>query len=369
MTSRLVRRSDVRTLYENTSTYVVPTGSIQALPGGDFILAFREAPRRDRLSHIDPASKGLLLRSNDYGESWPLSQMSVIYDHPSPNCGVQDPAVAVLRDGTLIASFFQWRVGDDKDLPENPPPGRYLRRNAWEGRHAWIDGTWTLRSTDGGLTWEESPHPVETPLGLATTTSDPILELPNGELLLPGHGLRPDGSDVAFVIRSRDGGETWTDFTETASEPPGGIIFMEPSLAWIEATQSIVCMFRTRGGEYPNDLYQSTSTDLGYTWSRPERIGVWGGPPQLLPLQSGNLLCVYGYRREPYGVRAVLSVDGGRTWRSDEELAIDTEGTTSDLGYPAAIQRPDGTIFVTWYVGGDSQAGHGLILGAVIAEE
>lgn len=369
MTVRLVRRSNVRTLYENPETYVVPTGSIQEHPNGEFLLAIREAPRRQRLSHIDQASKGLLLRSIDRGDSWPLEQTSVIFDHPDPNCGVQDPSVTVLRDGTLVASFFQWRVGTESDLPADPPPGRYLRKGSAGTPHAWVDGAWTLRSFDGGHTWEESPRPVETPLGLATTTSDPILELPSGELLLPGHGLRPDGSDVAFVIRSRDRGETWCDFTETASEPPGGIIFMEPSLAWIEASETIVCMFRTRGGAYPNDLYQSTSTDLGYTWSPPERVGIWGGPPQLLPLHSGNLLCVYGYRREPYGVRAALSFDGGRSWDHEHELAIDTEGTTSDLGYPAAIQRPDGSILVAWYVGGNAPNGRGLILGADIAEE
>lgn len=367
MSRGLIRCSGVRVVYDNPETYVVPTGSIQRLPSGDLLLSFREAPRRRRLSHIDPSSVAVLLRSVDDGESWPADGKRVVFDPPDPNCGVQDPSITVLRDGTMVASFFLWRVGDEHELPPAPPPGRYLRRAPDGKRWAWIAGTWTLRSFDGGLTWEETPTPVETPLGLATTTSDPVLELPNGELLLPGHGIRPDGSDVAFVVRSRDRGRTWTDFTEVASDPSGEIIFMEPSLAWIESSRSLVCMFRTRGGPHPGEMYQSRSTDLGRTWSRAERVGLWGGPPQLLPLASGNLLCVYGYRREPFGVRACLSRDGGQTWDVEDELAVYTQGKTVDLGYPAAVQRRDGKVLVVWYVGGDDP-GRGLIMGSLIAE-
>ena len=349
----LVNRDGLFTVYENPDAYVVPTGSIKYLASGELILAFREAPRRARLSHIDPESRGVILRSHDGGLTWPTAEKTVVYDSPDPRCGLQDLSVSVLRDGTLVASFFQWRVGDERDLPPDPPPGRYLRKAPGGAGLAWIDGAWTVRSFDGGRTWEQEPHPVITPLGRATTTSDPVLELPGGELLLPGHGIRPDGTDVAFVIRSSDRGETWHDYTEVASDPSGEILFMEPSLAWVDSARKLLCMFRTRGGPYPNDLYLSVSADLGYTWTEPRRIGVWGGPPQLLALENGDILCVYGYRRPPYGVRACLSRDGGETWEVEDELVIYDQGPGVDLGYPAAVQRPDGTILVAWYVGGE----------------
>ncbi|MDI3290796.1 hypothetical protein QHF83_46210 [Polyangium sp. 15x6] len=41
----------------------------------------------------------------------------------------------------------------------------------------------------------------------------------------------------------------------------------------------------------------------------------------------------YGYRREPYGIRARVSGDGGRTWSTPVTLSDD--GTNGDLGYPS----------------------------------
>ena len=42
-------------------------------------------------------------------------------------------------------------------------------------------------------------------------------------------------------------------------------------------------------------------------------------------LHNRRLLCSYGRRSAPFGVRACLSTDGGRTWKLDEEIVTRLE--------------------------------------------
>ena len=39
-----------------------------------------------------------------------------------------------------------------------------------------------------------------------------------------------------------------------------------------------------------------------------------GNPPAMIELRDGRICLLYGYRAEPYSIRAVLSGDRGRTW-------------------------------------------------------
>lgn len=100
--------------------------------------------------------------------------------------------------------------------------------------------------------------------------------------------------------------------------------------------------------EYGDYLYQSDSYDMGKTWSPPVKTPMWGHPPHLLRLASGNVLCVYGYRRIPYGIRACLSHDEGKTWDIQNELILRNDGLDRDVGYPTSVQLADGRILPSW---------------------
>ena len=64
------------------------------------------------------------------------------------------------------------------------------------------------------------------------------------------------------------------------------------------------------------------------------------------------MLCVYGYRREPMGIRASVSPDGGATWDVAHEIVLraDARGVGSDIGYPLVERLPDGTFLCVYYL-------------------
>ena len=70
-----------------------------------------------------------------------------------------------------------------------------------------------------------------------------------------------------------------------------------------------------------DNMWIAHSDDDGITWSPPRRTDLWGYPPDLLQLQDGRVLAVYGYRAEPMGVRGCVS-ENGLDWDLAAEFTI-----------------------------------------------
>ena len=87
--------------------------------------------------------------------------------------------------------------------------------------------------------------------------------------------------------------------------------------------------------------------DGGRTWHFVSRVSDWGGPTHLLQLDDGRLLASYGYRIRPYGIRARVSEDDGRTW--GPELILRDDAGSWDLGYPRAVKLSGGEVMVAYY--------------------
>jgi hypothetical protein len=67
----------------------------------------------------------------------------------------------------------------------------------------------------------------------------------------------------------------------------------------------------------------------------------------LICLRDGRLCLTYGYRASPFGMRARLSRDEGRTW--EPEIVLRADAVTHDLGYPRSVQRADGKVVTVYY--------------------
>src|SRR5437588_263345 len=120
--------------------------------------------------------------------------------------------------------------------------------------------------------------------------------------------------------------------------------FTEPCLVRVGSRLLLLIREETTGF-----LHQSESDDGGDTWTAPRPTPMWGSPPHVLALGDGRLLCVYGHRRPPYGIRGRISEDGGRTWDARGELILRDDLPNRNLGYPSSVLVEPGRVFTAYY--------------------
>lgn len=348
---------------DDTLYYLGP--SLAVLPSGEILMGLREAHARPpRLSgHVDPTARSVLLRSRDGGRTF--GEKRVVDDETFRFSSSQDTTLTVLGDGSLVASLYSWGIAQAPSRADRPKSSSGMPIAGADKPFSGIfEGAWTRRSTDGGTTWTER-RAVQVKGLPPLATRAPMIELDDGTLLLQVNDFSRgiDGArDWArvFCLRSKDRGATWGEPALVAEGADRQVHFLEPSLVRLRSGRMIT-MLRTRGegagaderkgnvGSHFGYLFQSVSEDRGRTWARPEPTPMWGFPGHVLELRDGRLLCAYGYRRAPYGVRATLSHDGGKTWDIAHEIVVRSDGGTVDLGYPVSIQLPDGRILMAYY--------------------
>lgn len=167
-----------------------------------------------------------------------------------------------------------------------------------------------------------------------------------------------------FCARTTDGGLSWNFVSYIGSEPSGFSIM--PSSVRLSDNEIVVMTRRREGPERFIDQYRSI--DNGETWTREHDkvvdCGI-GNPPALIQLRDGRLCMTYGYRAEPYSIRAVLSDDLGKTW--SDPITIRGGGSSRDIGYTRSLQRPDGKV-VTAYYFSDETTGQERYVAATIWE-
>jgi hypothetical protein len=345
-----------------------------------------EALRRSRLHpHYQPVVHARYAVSRDGGRTWAVT------DDPPPLGQVRHAtrAAAALDAGGLVRIERGY-------VPEtmNPQPLR-----ACLYRHKLTDAE-DVPITDYGPAGWTPTDMVPVVFGVARLKDGSFLGAAYARLADPtpqntaeGQALEnawPKGAQrwTCFFYKGTADGRDW----RYLSVLPNRHTFClgEPSVAVMDDGR-IVCLMRTDwpkeyGDLLPEEvngngtkrdgygwwLYQSESTDGGLTWSEPQRLPVWGHPPDLLRLADGNLLLVYGHRRPPFSIRAILSRDGGRTWDLRTLKTLRTfEPGNYDLGYPVATQLPDGRILCCCYGYSTAEVGekkpHG-IFGTIFTE-
>ncbi len=352
-------------LYKNDGAYSC-FPAIAKAPEGRLWVSFRraggfslEAVRQGKYDHVDKGARIGLLHSDDGGENWSDVRILPGFD---PECGEQDPSIQVLSDGTLMVNFFQWFVVPEEEKDRLPYPARQQIDGSW----ADVLGPSIIRSTDQGKTWETEPVPVDSGVLPRAGTSDAVVELPNsalrqaqGPILMMGIYGADDGSSVcrAYSVLSRDGGDTWGEHSLVAADPRGKISFEEPAITLTPDGDLIAILRAGEPGKYQY-LHQAFSSDGGQTWGDLAKTPMWGHPGHVLLLSDGRLLCTYGYRREPYGIRGCFSRDGGKTWDIENEIVLRDDGSSRDLGYPCSVELGDGSILTVYYIHQDDLIRH-----------
>ncbi len=165
-----------------------------------------------------------------------------------------------------------------------------------------------------------------------------------------------------LCVRTTDAGKTWNFVSWIGPEPEAFSIM--PASVRLSDTDILVTV-RMRD-ETKRWIGTYLSTDNGSTWEYLNEAvpdtGV-GNPPAMIQLQDGRICLVYGYRAEPFSIRATLSDDGGRTW--GEQITLRDDGASRDIGYVRAVQRPDGKVVAVYYFT-DEASGPERYIGATI---
>ncbi len=308
-----------------------------------------------REAHVCPFGQVVAMTSTDHGATWTYPR--VLLDGAIDD---RDSGVLETAKGTLLVTTFtslayepylekQLHFGElstkDGWKTAKMEPERLARWKAAHGRLSDAErkaelGEWLIRSTDGGKTWSTRlPTVVNSPHG-------PI-QLQDGRLLYAGKKLWTEDKKIG-VAESKDDGLTWQWLAEiptrAGDEAPKGY----HELHAVEAANgTLIVQIRNHNTAHKGETLQSESTDGGKTWSAPHSIGVWGLPSHLLRLRDGRLLMTYGHRRAPFGNQARLSTDHGQTW--GEAMIISGDGSGGDLGYPSTVELADGTLLSVWY--------------------
>lgn len=166
------------------------------------------------------------------------------------------------------------------------------------------------------------------------------------------------GEGWPFMAHTADGGKTWELVSWIGPQPgPGGYAIM-PSTVRLSDTDLLSIIRRrsaTEDGPKRWWIEPFLSTDNGKSWwllAEPT-VNNAGNPAHVIRLEDGRIALTYGYRLEPYGIRAQISDDNGRTW--GKPIILRDDGGEWDLGYPRTVQRTDGKIVTAYYFNDKTQ--------------
>ena len=341
---------------------------------------------------------------------------STVYRNPQPNRTseyVSFPAIQALPDDVLLCMCRHGSARESDDglvrihrstdggatwqpagvLPEPASVGEGSRLpggfgvTAEGGALAWAryasgskgeSGQLVWRSFDSGLTWSEPARVDTEPFGdigvggnLVTLTDGTMVSASEWGAEASGD-RRPDWA--ALISRSSDGGRTW-DGWRRVQGPQDGLYFVALRIAGL-ADGRLLAAYWTHDMERDQgvNVHTAWSSDGGQRWTEPRDAGFWGQVTDVTCLASGRVIAVTNHRREPMGVRALLSEDGGGSFAEDEHVELwgieparvrsapvlskrrDVVEDVLDsyhfftFGTPSVTQLSDGTIAAAFYV-------------------
>ena len=273
--------------------------------------------------------------SRDGGESWTpprsIVQMNSDTDHM---------ALGRTQSGGLVLCFIQ--------------PHAY-ENGLWDTAQVHDGPVFVVRSDDGGESWS-SPTMIDTssvPVPAGCNPHGKMVELADGTLLMSVYfqyradqahpSYQQHGHFGCYVIRSRDGGQSWGDASPLADG------FVEPPLFVLPSGRLIGLVVQFMPGR---NLWQTVSDDGGFTWSEARPITGYHeySGSSLLLLQDGRLLLAYGHRSFPGGVHAMISRDEGESWNQEEKVVLAAESVYQFCGGGSSVQFADGKIVTSYFV-------------------
>ncbi|WP_158564288.1 sialidase family protein [Jiangella anatolica] len=280
-------------------------------------------------AHQGVAGQLRMMRSTDGGATWAPADPFVVADYPATD--YRDPSLAVITkaDGSkrLLLSYFA----------------------AFGTNFGSIQTQVKRRDTATGAF--SAPVQVFSSTLPSPATSAKIIQMANGQLLIPLYGTNPStGYQDAVVVASVDDGVSWdgrlTGRQKTIAAGSAGRYFQEPAIAQIDPGD-IRAVLRVSSDTSPSTTayaMQSESYDNTYltTWTTPWSMGVRMHAPELFRIPGTNLIPYLW--SEPNAATSPTNrpvrITVRRTdsvWTETPRYTLYNPGSTWDAGYSGTV--------------------------------
>jgi len=297
------------------------------------------AVTRTGAPHIGSGGELSLSVSTNGGSTWSEPSVAARGDVAN-DLDCRDGALGVAGNGDLVLAYGLDGRHDAEGRPSKRPVPNLAMR--------------ITRSTDRGQTWgapRELPSPEPAvmlhPYGQMRRLDDSGLVLnARGWYTPEAYAQRPDlPSRLSYLYRSDDHGNRWHDSQLIGADKTETAFLSLDEMNWL-------AYVRTPQG--PSQI--ARSADGGRTWHgwAPALDGSEGTrrfrhPGSIARLRNGNVLITYGHRQHPFGVRAIISRDGGSSFDTDREYVLADSYLHEDCGYPSTVCLADGTVVTLAY--------------------
>ncbi len=178
------------------------------------------------------------------------------------------------------------------------------------------DEMWEIfynRSTDGGITWEESRRLTYDPAGSYLTSI-----AASGTVLHVTWIDKRDGNSEIYYKRSFDNGISWNQDTRMTYS------YVFATLPEIDLSGMTVHLIWRDNRDGNSEIYYKHSLDEGITWGEDQRLTndyADSDRPSLIVSDSIIHVVWHDQRDGPYQIYYKCSLDGGNSWDEDTRLS------------------------------------------------
>ncbi len=271
-------------------------------------------------------SGGLIKRTTDGGDSWEMRQLGTLNSVSAIEFVNENTGWAIVSSGEIYTTSD---AGITWNLQYTVSHGSLNAMHFIDEQTGWIaGGSGNLYKTEnGGDSWQEIEIDVETS-GFASVTYNSITFDQAGNGLLVGR----ISSNNNITLRTNDGGETWEDSFSTTTYR--AVQFVDDQIAWKVGEDSIVRKTTDAGETWSNHSVTESTRDLWYMhfvdestgWVMSNRGNLYktidSGENWIDQSLTGDYNAVFALNSDKAWVAGDLgafkeTTDGGSTWQSD----------------------------------------------------
>ena len=334
------------------------------LQSGNWLSGFTVGPEKNH-----PSGTLQLSRSRDDGRTWELVPFAFTSEFDDVPGSLSSGELVEAEPGRLLI-FTTWFDRSDAERPLfNPETEGILRSRLLVAESPDEGDSWSA--------WSEIPTPGLT--GCALT--GPIVKWSDGTIAVTFESFKEfdDPTPVspgAWLLRSNDGGRSFSDLFRVAQDPENNVYYWDQRLCPTQTPGEFVAMYWThdRASQCDRRVHFLRANCFAgeHSATLPVETTIPGQIAAPLLLSDSHILSFVVDRELPGTMRLWQSRDGGATWPEAESLTVHehaeraalTQGSTDidfaafwedmnrwSFGHPAIRHAGPGRVLVSWYAG------------------